>query len=60
MQEVCYSAFIGRTVAKQLDRQSACKGTVVDFKAAKFTIQYNDNTTAALTVTQLNKISTPV
>jgi hypothetical protein len=37
-------------------------GTVVDFKTntSKFTIQYNDNTTATLTLTQLKKILTPV
>ena len=57
-------AYFGRTVASGLDadgcEQSTCRGTVVSFKAAKYTIQYNDGTSAKLTVTQLKELLLPV
>ena len=57
----CAGVYIGRTVQTQLDGQSACQGTVVDFKTKiKFTIQYTDNTTSTLTMTQLKKALMPI
>ena len=56
----CANVYIGRTTAKQLYDHSVCEGTVVGFKAGKYTICYKDNTTATLTKTALVKTLSPV
>ena len=56
----CASAYIGRTVEKKLGEHSVCQGTVVTFKALKFTIDYADGTTAALTTAALMKVLAPL
>ena len=47
-------------MSKQPGEQSACGGTVVDFKANKYVICYNDGTTASLTKTAPMKVLSPV
>ena len=44
---------------KQSDEHNVCEGTVVGFKAGKYTISYKDNTTATLTKTALVKTLLP-
>jgi len=56
----CANVYIGRTTAKQLYDHSVCEGTVVGFKAGKYTICYKDNTTSTLTKTALVKTLSPV
>ena len=58
----CASVFIGRTVAKQTIGHGVCEGTVVSFAShgSKYSIEYTDGTTAALTKTALTKILSPV
>ena len=54
--------FIGRTVAKQTVEHGVCEGTVVSFTTTggcKYSIQYTDGTTAALTQTALKRILLP-
>ena len=56
----CANVYIGCTTAKQLDEHSVCEGTVIGFKAGKYTIHYKDNTTVNLTKTALLKVLSPV
>ena len=48
--------FIGCTVAKQTVGDGVCEGTVVSFTTRKYSIEYTDGTTAALTRTALKKV----
>ena len=52
--------YIGRLVAKQSNEHRVCEGTITDFKASKYIIQYKDGTTASLTKTALMKVLRPV